>query len=59
MEVDSDIVAEGEEMKSEKEEKQEEKEVKSVKLSIWRTSKSHGYNGFSLICHSNRFSLFN
>ena len=59
MEVDSDIVADGKAMKSEKKEKQEEKEVESVKLSIWRTSKSHAYNGFSLMCRSNRFSLFN
>ena len=59
MEVDSDIVAEGEEMTSEKEEKQEEKEMESVKLSIWRTSKSHGFNGFSLMCRSNCSSLFN
>ena len=59
MEVDSNIVADGKVMKSEEKEKQEEKEVESVKLSIWRTSKSHGYNGFSLICRSNRFSFFN
>ena len=57
-EVDSDIVADGKVMKSEEKEKQEEK-VESVKLSIWRRSKSHGYNGFSLMCRSNRFSLFN
>ena len=59
MEVDSDIVADGKIMKSEEKEKQEEKEVESVKLSIWRTSKSHGYHGFSLMYCSNRFSLFN
>ena len=59
MEVDSDIVADGKVMKSEEEERQEEKEVGSVKLSIWRTPKSHGYNGFSLTCCSNRFSFFN
>ena len=59
MEVDSDIVADGKVMKSEEKERQEEKEVESVKLSIWRTSKSHGYNGFPLTCCSNRFSFFN
>ena len=59
MEVDSDIVADGKVIKSKEKEKQEEKEVESVKLSIWRTSKSHGYNGFSLMYRSNRFSLFN
>ena len=59
MEVDSDIVADGKVMKSEEKERQEEKEVESVKLSIWRTSQSHGYNGFSLMCCCNRFSLFN
>ena len=56
MEVDSDVVTEDEEIKSEKKEKQEEK---NVKLSMWRISKSHEYNGFSLMCRSNRFSLFN
>ena len=59
MEVDSDIVADGKVMKSEEKERQEEKEVELVKLSIWRASKSHGYNGFALMCCSNRFSLFN
>ena len=59
VEIDSDIVADGKVMKSEEKERQEEKEVESVKLSIWPTSKSHGYNGFSLTCCSNRFSLFN
>ena len=59
MEVDSDIVADGKVMKSEEKERREEKEVGSVKLSIWRTSKSHEYNGFSLTCCSNRFSFFN
>ena len=59
MEVEPDIVAGDNVMKNEEKEKQEEKEVESVKLSIWRTSKSHGYNGFSLMCRSNRFSLFN
>ena len=59
IEVDSNIVAGGEEMKSEKKEEQQEKEVESAKLSIWHTSKSHGYNGFSLMCRSNRSSLFN
>ncbi|CAF2041872.1 unnamed protein product, partial [Rotaria magnacalcarata] len=42
MEVDTDIVTDNENMESENEESQEEKEMKSVKLSIWRTSKSHG-----------------
>ena len=46
MEVDFDIVADGKVMKSEEKERQEEKKVESVKLSIWRTSKSHGYNSF-------------
>ena len=59
MEVDSNIVADGKMMKSEEKERQEEKEVESVKLSIWRTSKSPGYNDFSQMCCSNRFSLFN
>ena len=59
MEVDSDIVTDGKVMKHEEKERQEEKEVESVKLSILRTSKSHGYNGFSLMCFSNRFSLSN
>ena len=59
MEVDSDIVADGKVMKSEEKERQEEKEVGSVKLSIWRTSKSYGYNYFPLTCCSNRFSFFN
>ena len=59
MEVDSDNVADNKVMKSEEKEKQEEKEVESVKLSTWRTSKSHGYNNFSLMCCSNCFSLFN
>ena len=58
MEVDSDIVADDKVMKSEEKERQKEKEVESVKLSIWRTSKSHGYNGFSLMCRSNRFFAF-
>ena len=58
MEVNSDIVVDGKVMKSEEKEKQE-KEMESVKLSIWRTSKSHRYNGFSPMCCSNRFSLFN
>ena len=59
MEVDSDIVPDDKVMKNEEKERQEEKEVEPVKLSIWRMSKSHGYNGFSLMCCSNRFSLFN
>ena len=59
MEVDSDIVTDCKVMKNEEKERQEEKEVESVKLSIWHTSKSHGYNDFSLMCCSNRFSLFN
>ena len=59
MEVDSDIVTAGKVMKSEEKERQKEKEVESVKLSILWTSKSHGYNGFSLMCCSNRFPLSN
>jgi hypothetical protein len=59
MEVDTDIVTENEDMENEKEESQEEKEMKSVELSIWRTSKSHGYNGLPRMYHSNYCSLFN
>ena len=59
MEVDSDIVTAGKVMKSEEKEKQKEKEVESVKLSILWTSKSHGYNSFSLMCCSHRFPLSN
>jgi hypothetical protein len=49
MEVDSDHVVDGEEMKSEIAHKQEEEKMELVKLSIWRTSKSHGYHCVSLI----------
>ncbi|CAF2004019.1 unnamed protein product [Rotaria magnacalcarata] len=42
MEVDTDFVAEDEDIERKKEEKEEEEETKSLELSIWRTSKSHG-----------------
>ena len=59
MEVDFDVVADRQEMKSETKEKQEDKEVETLKLSIWSTSKSHEYNGFSLMCCSYLFSHLN
>ena len=58
MDVDSDTVADDEEMENEKKEKREEKEVGSVKLSVWRTSNSHGYNGLLLMYRCNRYSFF-
>ncbi|CAF5031742.1 unnamed protein product, partial [Rotaria magnacalcarata] len=42
MEVDTDFVAEDEDIERKKEEKEEEEETKSLERSIWRTSKSHG-----------------
>jgi hypothetical protein len=55
MEVDTGVVVEDVDMENDKEEKQEDKETKSVKLPIWRTSKSHGYNGLSLMYHPNHY----
>ena len=59
MEVDTGVVLDDVDMENDKEEKQEDKETKSVKLTIWRTSKSHGYNGLSIMYHHNHYSFFN